>query len=295
MSKPTCGRQSNQRCRMATALWIGLWMVGLGLPGDGWTHNLDPLSMDRYSEILLGKDSGQFYYIVYYGAESTGDAERFLDYSPSWQVDPEKERAWLARIAEPYLEGVRITLNGERVEPKYKAGYVKPAIGHGGSVVVAIALVAEFTYAPETPRMAVLPLEMSDDNFRGPRSWMQARVLGLEGVKVEGKQPYEGMEPFNYMLLDNRNFLPGTRELSLKVTLPAKDAPPPTATGEAESIAYGPQAYADLAEVTPPSYGGMNEAASLVQVLLFGGALFLVAAAVIIAVRWRRQRSLDVR
>ena len=153
MSKPTCGRAQNQRCRMATALWIGLWMLGLGLPGGGWAHNLDPLSMDRYSEILLGRDSGQFYYIVYYGAQSTGAATKFIDYGPSWQVDPEKERVWLDRVAQPYLDGVRIMLNGERIEPKYKAGYAKPAIGHGGSVVVAVALVAEFAYAPETPRM----------------------------------------------------------------------------------------------------------------------------------------------
>lgn len=291
--------------RTGVGRWARTPLLALLLVAPAWGHNLDPKSMDRYSEVLLGASSGQFYYVVLYGADWTAKAKEFMGIEVNESPDPELEQAWVADVAPVYLEGVSIALNGQPIVPRQAGGAARPSTGHGGIPVIEVVLVAEFDYPADLPRGEPVPFSVDDRNFRGPRSWLQTRVVPLEGVRVEGRQPYSNVDPFNYFILDNANILPTTRKLSLQVTLPEPGAELGAGLGEGtietsghqapqdevpETTAYGPT---ELARVLAPEeeedrYG---EKAKIRWVFLGGLGAFLLGALVLIVYRVTLNRS----
>ena len=258
--------------------------------------------MDRYSEVLLGASSGQFYYIVLYGSDMTGAAKEFMQIQLNEQPDPKLEQEWVAKVAPGYLDGVPLSIGGQPLELRLAAGAARPSLGHGGVPVIEVALIAEFDYPPGLTRGEPLTLSIDDLNFIGPRSWLQTRVVPLEGVVLEGHQPYGNLAPFNYYVLDNANILPATRKMDLEIVLPVADQTAPT-SGETvvmgyvdpsghqqpgEDIppdtAYGPSEFTRLSTQTDKKdpWGGQ---AKVIAIFLAGAGAFVLGAAALVVYR----------
>ncbi len=289
-----CKRTGNSSVSVitGTSLIVGTMLFLLLSMPKANAHNLDPDSMDRFSEILLGAESGQFYYIVYYGMNETKRAFEVLLDKPGGDVVQENVPKWIEKVGPGYLNGVEITLDSHPLKIELRTGRANLAIGHGGVTVIAVALVGEFSYEGHNQPGKSLSFIIEDKNFQGPRSWMQMRAVGLEGVQIEGHQPYEDLEPFNYVLLDNQNFLPGTRRLELEIRFPdAGDAAagiPANATG---ALSYGPETYERLAEPIGFSKDRYGEVKSLKKILMGSCAVFLLGVLAVIIVRLKKQQK----
>ena len=210
--------------------------VLLCLPVFSWAHNLDPRSIDRYSEILLSPESGRLYYVLVYGQNGTDYAISILKPDASGHAAPELQRIYLEQRNREYLPNQRLQIHSQDVPLRYIGGVSGMSIGHGGMLVNRSVLIYEFNYPDGMPRDQKVPFHYEDNNFARLFAWKQIRVVGLQGVQVYGLRPYENLTPYDYTMLDTGGLLPATRSVSLEITVPSSpvaDATPEVSFAEA--------------------------------------------------------------
>lgn len=199
------------------------WFLSfLVIPCAAWSHSLDPRSIDRYAEIILSSESGRVYYVLVYGRNGTDFARDMLQPDKQGLATIEKQQAYLARRNAQYVPGQTLEIDSEAVDLRYIGGASGMGIGHGGAEVNRAVLIYQFDYPSEMVRDATVALRYEDANFARLFAWKQIRVLGLQGVRVQGHQPYKDLVPYDYTRLDLAGFLPSTRSVQLNILIPAE-------------------------------------------------------------------------
>jgi len=260
----------------------GALLLLIVLPCECWAHKLDPRSIDRYAEILLSPDGGRLYYVTVYGQIGTDDARRVLEPDRDGLADSENQAIYLAQRRDEYTDKQTLRIDGEDVDLEFSGGVSGMILGHGGMEANRAVLIYDFKYPAGMPRDATVSFHYEDRNFTRLYAWKQIRVLGLQGVRVPGHQPYGDMIPYDYRRLDMEGIMPTTRSVSLDIYVPSKpthNSPPVDSYAEA------------LMEVgwsrpDPPA------AVFLTRVLMLGITLALLIGIIAVFMSQKRMRPL---
>ncbi len=252
------------------------------LPGVCPAHKLDPRSIDRYAEILLSPAGGRMYYVTVYGQIGTDDARKILEPDRHGRATPEKQKVLLAKRRDEYTDKQTLQIQGERVDLTYRGGVSGMTIGHGGMEANRTVLIYDFVYPAGMPRDATVSFHYEDRNFTRLYAWKQIRVLGLQGVRVSGHQPFDDLDPYDYQMLDTTGIMPTTRSVTLEIYVPSQPVRNPLAV----------DSYAEVLMDVGWSRPKSQAATMLKRVLMIGVPVVLAAGIIAVFVSQKRRHPL---
>jgi hypothetical protein len=269
------GREGVETMRL---VWVLIFLIA---SCTVWSHALDPRSIDRYAEIILSPERGRVYYVLVYGQNGSEFARDMLQPDPLGLAPIDRQQAYLAQRNDQYAPGQTLEINSQPVPLQYVGGASGMVIGHGGAEVNRAVLIYEFGYPADMVRDATVPCRYEDTNFVRLFAWKQIRVLGLQGVQVDGHIPYENLIPYDYTNLDLAGFLPSTRSVQLDIFVPAQPV-----DGATPAVSYV-DALMKFGWPPPPPI----ETQLLKKVIVVGISITLLVGGIAVVVSRRRAHA----
>ncbi|HOL96427.1 MAG TPA: hypothetical protein PLH79_18935 [bacterium] len=255
-----------------TGWWCVVVFWGIsGLPA--FPHALHPESIDRYVEFTLTPTQLAIVYEIILGLNPTQRAARRMDPDNDGKITDAERDAFVRFSADQYAPKQTIRIGEWKLTPRFVTGDAYHTIGHNMMNVIKIDLGYLCPVPAEIPRGVTLPFFYEDGNWLKVPGWKQMNFFPRDGVAFTGHIPYQEFNPFDYMIIETKGFIPATNSLSLEVNLPSAPAGPGDFT-----VSLPPKAQYDAGSSPPGSWtaavwlGG----AFLVLVAMGGGVVWML-------------------
>jgi ABC-type nickel/cobalt efflux system permease component RcnA len=169
--------------RRATVTLLIAWFFLIGFSTNAIAHPLGNFTINHYARLNVGVERLAVHYVVDAAEISTFQEMQAADTNQDGKASPEELSAYLDRLAPQYADGLRVTIDGDRLplQPDTKQITTPPGIGNLPTLRVEIDFVGK---VPNRNMSATHRLRFEDTNHQGRIGWHEIVVVPNFGVTV---------------------------------------------------------------------------------------------------------------
>ncbi|MDP8245829.1 MAG: hypothetical protein P9L94_17230 [Candidatus Hinthialibacter antarcticus] len=197
-------------------LLIMIWL--LAAPFAAQPHALNPESIDRYVEATLAPTQVVLVYQIIFGLSSTEEASQRLDPDDDGVITDEERAEYVKTEGKRYGGRQYLKIGDETLTLEFRMGDAYAHFGHNGMHVIKVDLGYVCPLPAGLPRGATLDFQLKDYDLETVPGWKQMQIVTAPGVHYEGHIPYREFKPFDYEILNEKGFAPGTDSIKGQVS-----------------------------------------------------------------------------
>lgn len=196
----------------------------LAAPFAAQPHALNPESIDRYVEATLTPTQIVLVYQVIFGLNSTEEASRKLDPNEDGVITDEERARYVNTEGQRYGGRQYLKVGDETLTLEFRMGDAYAHFGHNGMHVIKVDLGYVCPLPAELPRGSTVEFQLKDYDLETVPGWKQMQVITRPGARYEGHIPYREYKPFDYEILNEKGFAPGTDSIKGLVSFDETEA-----------------------------------------------------------------------
>ncbi len=184
-----------------------LLMIG---PFAARPHALNPDSIDRYVEATLTPTQIVLVYQIVFGLNGTEDASRRLDPDDDGVITENERSRYVEAEGKRYGGRQYLKVGDQTLALEFRMGDAYAHYGHNGMHVIKADFGFVSPLPASVPRGATLDFQLKDYELETVPGWKQMQVITQPGAHYDGHIPYRDYQPFDYEILNDKGFAPGT-------------------------------------------------------------------------------------